>query len=144
MRECVIDASVVVKLFIDDALTARARALFGLLLASPPAVFHIPDLLYSEVVGTLRKRALIGYPNARRDTLRLYDIQFRVTPCRELMVEAVNISLDRVISSYDAFYVALSGRVGAPLITADVRLARAMSGLPGYDVRSLLDLEAPG
>jgi predicted nucleic acid-binding protein len=141
MREWVVDASVVVKLFIADDHTPRARALFAMLLASPPAIFHAPDLLYSEVAGVLRKHALAGYPHARRDTLRLRDIQFRVTPCRDLVTDAVGISLDRVISSYDAFYVALSRRVSAPLITADERLFRALAGLMGYDVRSLAEID---
>jgi predicted nucleic acid-binding protein len=87
------------------------------------------------------KHALAGYPHARRDALRLHDIQFRVTSCRDLVTDAIGISLDRVISSYDAFYIALSRRVSAPLFTANERLVRALAGLRGYDVRSLADID---
>ena len=145
MREYVIDASVAVKLFIADALSPKVIALFDMLGALSPPVLHAPDLLYSEVTGALRKRALLaGYPHARRDVLRLYEIPFRVAPCRELMAEAIGISLDRVISSYDAFYVALSRRLKVPLVTADERLVRAVLALPGYDVRSLAGLKISG
>jgi len=40
----------------------------------------------------------------------------------------------------DAFYLALSVRVAAPLITADDRLLRAVHGKP-FDVRSLAALD---
>lgn len=148
-REYVVDASVAVKLFIADALSPKAFALFALLGApsssSSSAALYAPDLLYSEVASVLRRRALLsGYPHARRDVLRLYKIPFRVAPCRDLVVEAARISLEQVISSDDAFYVALSRRLSAPLITADMRLARALSGFPDYDVRPLDVLDIPG
>ena len=135
---CVIDASVVVRLFIADALSARAIALFDQLGATSSAIFHAPDLVYSETESVLRKRALVShYPNIRRDMVRLYDFPFEVTSCRDLMIDAATISLARVISSYDAFYVALGARTGAPLVTADEKLVRALTGIAPYDVRSL-------
>ena len=141
--ECVVDASVVVKLFIAEIHTPEAMALFDRLGASSTAVFYAPDLIYAEVIATLRKRALAeGYPNLRRDAARLYEIPFQVTPCRELMLEAVNISMSHGISSYDAMYVALSKQVSAPLITDDARLVRGLSGLP-FDVRPLAEFNLP-
>jgi predicted nucleic acid-binding protein len=53
----------------------------------------------------------------------------------------MELALARRISGYDAFYVALTMHVNAPLITADEKLVRAMAGK--YDVQSLATFPVP-
>jgi predicted nucleic acid-binding protein len=48
-------------------------------------------------------------------------------------MDALRIAADCGISAYDAMYVALSRIAGLPLVTADDRLVRMLSG-SGYDL----------
>ncbi len=61
-------------------------------------------------------------------------------PASELLPEAFEITLTYFLAAYDACYVELSQRLGAPLITCDERLVRALSHAP-YDVRLLKDIQ---
>jgi predicted nucleic acid-binding protein len=58
------------------------------------------------------------------------------------MSEALDIGVARGIAAYDACYVALAQRLVVPLVTADEKLARALSSA-GSDVRWLGDLSLP-
>lgn len=46
------------------------------------------------------------------------------------------------VTAYDATYLALSEALGAPLLTCDTRLARAMSSLSGFE--GSVELFEPG
>ncbi len=59
---------------------------------------------------------------ARQDLAELLALALHVLPTAELATTALEISLKYGISGYDAFYVALSQRVNAPLVTADEKL----------------------
>ena len=45
---CMVDASVGIKLFVVEPLSDEAHALFLRLSSDPPARFHVPDLFYIE------------------------------------------------------------------------------------------------
>jgi predicted nucleic acid-binding protein len=49
-------------------------------------------------------------------------------PALEIGADALQVALDHGISAYDAMYVALSLSTGLPLVTADNRLVRMLSG----------------
>jgi predicted nucleic acid-binding protein len=133
----VVDASVGVKLFVTEPLSDEAAALFDRLAAPQPAAFHVPDAFYYGVAATLRKYAIAaGYPNLQRDVARLVDLNLSITPTVVLLMSAAQLSTDYRLSIYDALYLALAVEVRAPLITADDRLLRSLSGKP-FDVRSL-------
>ena len=51
----VIDASVGIKLFVNEPFSDQAHALFGKLTDDPPAEFYIPDLFYIECANILLK-----------------------------------------------------------------------------------------
>jgi predicted nucleic acid-binding protein len=143
VHQFVIDASVGVLLYVRDALTPRAYDLFAHLASPQPALLHVPDLFYAECLGALRKHALrFGYTNLTQDVLRLHALSLSVTPCTDLLIDACDISMAHGISSYDGFYVALSARVGAPLITADERLAHALRTTP-YNFHTLATYDIP-
>ncbi len=141
--QCVVDCSVGVMLYIDDPLSPRADLLFAHLAARWPAVLHVPDLFYAECLSVLRKYMLRhGYATLTRDVASLCNLALQVTPSVDMTQEAAAIMVSYGISAYDAFYVALAGRVGAPLITADDRLVRALAGSP-YDAQSLSTCAIP-
>lgn len=139
---CVVDASVAVDLFVPDPLSEKAIALFDVLAADSDSAFFVPDLFYSEVLSALRKyeQAVNDYAELEVDMALLVDFPLRVASCRELLITAAQISRMHMLSTYDSFYLALSQREGAPLITADERLVNGVRG-KGFDVRYLVDVD---
>jgi len=52
---CVVDASVGIKLFVKEEFSEQAHALFAHLTATPPAQLHVPDLFFIECTNILWK-----------------------------------------------------------------------------------------
>lgn len=139
--DCVVDASVGLKLFLDEPLSERADALFDHLTDEIPASFYCPDLFFIECVNILWKYVRHhGYPreNAQQDVADLGNLNLRAVPTQELIEAAFQIAADRGITAYDASYVVLSQRLDLPLITADEPLARRLADSQ-FDVRWLGD-----
>lgn len=143
--QCVVDANVALKLFFEQSGSDRADALFAYLEANPRARFHVPDFFYAECASALAqyvRLAEYSAVQARADMAALLDLALHVVPTADLATEAMDIALAHRIIGYDAFYVALSHQLNAPLITADEKLVRALAGKP-YSVQSLMDLKIP-
>lgn len=123
---CVVDASVGVKLFIIDELSDRAHQLFGLLTTPSPGEIFVPDLFYIECANVLWKYvrwAGMEADVARSDLEDLASLSLNVTSTADLMIEALELAVEYSITAYDACYVALSRHLGLQLITADQKLA---------------------
>lgn len=137
--DCVVDASVGIKLFLDEPLSERADALFDHLSDNLPALLHVPDLFFIECANILWKYVRYhGYPreDALLDVIDLGDLNLRAVPTQELIEAALPIALNLGITAYDASYVALSQKLDLPLVTADEPLARRLAGSE-FDVRWL-------
>ena len=68
--DCVVDASVGIKLFLVEPLADRADTLFASLTESPPARLYVPDLFFIECANILWKYVhRFGHSpeNARQD-----------------------------------------------------------------------------
>jgi predicted nucleic acid-binding protein len=142
LARLVVDASVAMKLFVMEEDSERALTLFRRARGFPPAQFFAPDLLCIECTNALWKQVRrFDYPaeRAARAIKYLLDLPFVVCPTSDLAGESLDLAVEKDISAYDACYVALSRRVGAPLVTADERLVRKFAGGP-YDVRRLGDV----
>jgi predicted nucleic acid-binding protein len=131
----VVDANVVVKLFVDEELSDEARALLGRLALSEPAQFFVPDLLLAECANVLWKYVqFYGYDveMARANLADLADLAIQTMPVPSLFQEAFEIGCRLNIAVYDACYVALAEGLECPLVTADESLFRrfADQGLP--------------
>lgn len=121
----VVDASVVVGLVASpgaaaDALAERLgrRGRFGTL--------HAPDVLAAEVDSALRglvlgRRLTAAQGATAREAARVLPIE--LWPWAVLSDRAWELRDN--LSSYDAGYVALAEHLGAVLVTADARIARA-------------------
>ena len=141
-RDCVVDASVGIKLFLVEEGSDAAHDLFGRLVAHPPGRLCVPDLFYAECGNILWKYVRrFGYPVDRaqlavRDlsALRLYTVS-----TADLLGKAVDLALARDVTVYDACYAVLAGQLDIPLVTADQTLRR---NLTGSGIR-VLDLAAP-
>jgi predicted nucleic acid-binding protein len=141
----VVDASVGIKLFVAEDLSDKAYALFAQLAGVPPAQFLVPDLFYIECANILWKYVRrLGHPadKARQDMIDLSGLLLQRTATAELAMEALDVALVHGIAAYDACYVALAQRLRVPLVTADEKLARALSSASSQ-VQWLGDLALP-
>ena len=139
--DCVLDASVGIKLFLVEDHSKRARALFAHLEGPLPAQFFVPDLFFVECANILWKYVRrFGYPSqsAQQDVADLVALPVQVVPTGALVESALKLALDYSLTAYDASYVALSDRLALPLVTADERLVQSLDGTR-LDVRSLVD-----
>src|SRR5277367_10287 len=118
--EVVVDASVAAKIYIAEAGSEAAEALF---LSDTRTV--APDLVIVELTNVAVKRVRRG--DIPRDAearmaasvLTMYD---ELPPCADLMDRAFALAADHGLSTYDATYVALAEARGCDLVTADPRL----------------------
>lgn len=139
--DCVLDASVGIKLFIAEALSDHAHALFAHVADDPPVRFFVPDLFYIECTNILWKyvkRLGLTAEDARLCGQQLGLLALTSFSTAALMIDALDFAIVYDITAYDAVYAALAQQLATPLMTADARLARSMSAAP-IDVRWLGD-----
>jgi predicted nucleic acid-binding protein len=140
----VVDASVAVKLVIPEEHSGEAEELFGLLALPSPTVIAAPDLLTIECANVLRsrvKRRMMTAATAREALEALRALPIETTSAADDVAEALAFALEHDISAYDACYVRLAIRLGAPLVTADRKLLIA---LQKHAVPALWLGDAPG
>jgi predicted nucleic acid-binding protein len=142
---CVVDASVGIKVVMAEADSALAHALFEHLDRDPGARFYVPDLFLTECANALRtlaKRGLISHTDA---VAKLADLQARrlqTLASDTLVNDTLTLALAHDLSVYDAIYVAAAADRGIPLITADDKLVRKLTGT-GHAVLPLNSLSIP-
>jgi len=124
----VVDASVGIKLFIEEEFSEQANALFSYLTAEPPAEFYIPDLFYIECTNILLKytrRFGRSLEDSQADVTDLKLLSLRPTSTADLMEDALLLASEKNLTAYDACYAVLAQKLEIPLITADQQLAQA-------------------
>lgn len=127
LSQCVVDASVCVKLFIREIDSDRAIRLF----ADTHTTRYAPDLLLIECANVLWTKVRNGsYPavDAVEDMQDLRTMDTVIEPLADVVVEALALANLHDISAYDACYVALAEKMGIPLVTADDKLAAKLAG----------------
>jgi predicted nucleic acid-binding protein len=137
--DCVVDASVGIKLFLVEPLSDRADALFARLVATPPARFYVPDLFFIECANILWKYTRrYGYPPGavQQNVIDLARLPLQSASTADLAEEALALAMSHEFTACDAAYVALSRRSSLPLVTADEPLVHRLAGT-GLDVRWL-------
>ena len=124
-----VDASVVIKLFIKEPLSDQAEALFSILEAAPSALY-VPDLFFIECTNILWKHIKrFGYPEdkAHEDLATLKDLALHIFATTDLMEDALGIAVAHDITAYDGCYVALGKQLKIPVVSADEKLVRKMA-----------------
>ena len=123
----VVDASVVVEYLIELQLAAHATRFFaGLVSGEGDLQLWAPDLIFAEATSALRKlvrRRAITEREGGQAVQRLARLPIIATGTAGLLPAVWR--LRSTITAYDACYVALAARLGAPMVTADARLGRA-------------------
>jgi predicted nucleic acid-binding protein len=129
----VVDASVGIKLFVPEKDSEKVHWLFARLFEDPPVALYVPDLFFVECANVLWKNVRRGGCPAKHALKSLSDlrsIELLTISTVDLMESALQIACDKGVTVYDACYVALAERVGAPLVTADERLASMIAPGP--------------
>ncbi len=124
----VVDASVVIKWFVEENLVAEADGL----LRRPESLFA-PDLVVTEVTNIAWKKVLRGDLEAEQAEFIPASVhvgQLDLVPSTMLHRRALAIGLEIQHSIYDCLYLALAERMGNSLITADERLIGKLEGSP--------------
>ena len=125
----VVDASVGIKLFVEEEFSERAHALFSHLAADPPAELYVPDLFYIECTNILLKytrRFGRSLEDSQSDLVDLSRLRLISTSTADLMEQALLLASELKLSAYDACYAVLAQQLGIPLVTADQPLARTL------------------
>lgn len=134
----VVDASVGIKLFVEEEFSEQAHALFSYLAADPPAELYIPDLFYIECTNILLKytrRYGRSLEDSQADIADISLLSLKSTSTAELMENALLLALKKTLTAYDACYAVLAQKMEIPLITADEPLSKAIK--PSVFLRDL-------
>ena len=114
----VVDASVIVKWFMEEDNSDKARILRNEHVTGK-TILVIPELAIAEVINALR------YKKFEKEKLKevnkiLWEFEFKIERLNEnLMQKTIETALQRSLTIYDSVYVALAHLHGVPLITAD-------------------------
>ena len=126
---CVMDASVGIKLFIEEEFSDKVQRLFAKLTEDPRAEIHVPDLFYIECANILLKytrRFDRPLEDSLADIKDLGKLALKTTSTLELIEDALQLASEKKLTAYDACYAVLAQKLGLPLITADAPLAKAI------------------
>ena len=121
----VVDASVAVKLLVDEPDSDAAREL-----AASGQELHAPRLMASEVANTLWRKARVGEierADAGTAMALLRDMPLRWNDDETVTADAVRLALALDHPVYDCVYLALAHRIGATVVTADRRFVTAVA-----------------
>jgi predicted nucleic acid-binding protein len=140
MAEIVIDASVVVALYVEEPLSAAAEATLTRA-RDEGAGLHAPDLLLIECANAFWKRVQRGELDrasamtaiaelSRLEALHLHPLDAHLVP------PALSLAIAHSLTAYDAAYAALAVQLGGVAVSGDRRfLERATEGgLPVVEV----------
>lgn len=132
----VLDASVIVKCFLTEDGSDKARTL-----VATGFPWIAPELLQLEVASVALKALRRGFVDrafANSMVAGAPKLLHEIVPLNDLSLEAFRIAADCGISAYDAAYLALAEARSTCLLTADERLvARAVAAGLAHLVRDL-------
>lgn len=125
----VIDASVVIKLYIPEILSDKSEEVMSRV-ADGKLMLWAPDLLYPETGNILwRKQRLHELTLAEVEEIvdAITYLPIRIEQSRPVMPLAVTIAMHSGITVYDAMYVAVARIYETRMITADRKLVDALA-----------------
>lgn len=122
--EVVVDASVVVKWFVEEEYSREARLLRDAY-ANGLVDLAAPSLLPYEVINALKYSGAFGEDELKEAASILEDHQIALYDLvGEVAQKAVEIAMRKGVTVYDAAYVALAHELDTVIYTADEKLLR--------------------
>jgi len=118
----VLDASVILKWFIEENDSEKARAILNRYIKGD-FIIVVPDFLLYEVANVLKYSGAFSEKEVTEAITSLYDLEIKIiSSLPDVIKTMIKLSFQKGITSYDAIYLALAMELQVPLITADVRL----------------------
>lgn len=118
----VIDASVVIKWFIEEKDSAKALLLKDNHI-NGKTILIAPDLLIYEVANVLLFSKIFTPLEIKGCLQDLYELEIDlINPSIDFVLSAIELAFSKQISIYDASYLALAKELDTKLITADKKL----------------------
>jgi predicted nucleic acid-binding protein len=139
----VLDASVILKWFLDEEGTSQALQLRDEFYRGKREIV-VPDLLLMEVANALRYNPSFTGEEIKEAIETLFDIGILiVTPTRSLMVRAIDLAKSLNVTCYDAVYLALAQELDFEFITADKKFWKSVAERKGQrlSVKLLANLD---
>jgi len=141
MREIVIDASVVVKWFIEEIDSDKARFLRDKFIDGKIELIA-PSLLYFEVLNALKYSQLFDRSELDDAGESLENYGFNVITIKdEIRKHMIKIAVDHEMSIYDASYLGLSIRLRKIYYTADEKIIKKLPSTLKKNVKNLKQVE---
>lgn len=124
----VVDASVILKWFIEESDSNKATAIKNNHIAGLYSI-TIPDIAIYEVGNALRYKSEFSIREVARCLEDLYALSLDIiSPYPDIGYLVTEISRQNDITFYDAFYIALAKELGLEFITADRQLYEKTRG----------------
>jgi predicted nucleic acid-binding protein len=126
---CALDASVGIKLFVEEEFSDKVERLCAKLAQDPQTEIHVPDLFYIECANILLKytrRFDRPLEDSLADIRDLNSLDLKVTSTSELIGDALQLAEKKNLTAYDACYAVLAQKLELPLITADTPMPNAV------------------
>jgi predicted nucleic acid-binding protein len=108
--QCVLDASVAIKWYVNEIGSDVARELLGRIMHLDSQT-HVPSHFYIEsanVLWTCVRRNRLSHEKATEAMATLAAVDMRIAPIERLSEAALALSLEHGVAAYDAAYLALA------------------------------------
>ena len=128
-RQIVVDASVVVKWFVEEEYSREARLLRDAYVNGLIDLIA-PSLLPYEVLNALKYSGAYGEDELKEIAQTLDDFQFTLFNLEgDLARKAIEIAMRKGVTIHDASYIALAQILNTEMYTADEKLHRKIHDL---------------
>lgn len=137
--EWVVDASVVVKLYVTEEFSEEARSF----IRDSASRFYAPDFIFLECAHVLLKYwRRVGHPLevTLQNLYKLRRLRLRPVRVPAFLAPAISLAAKYDLTAYDATYATLAQSLAVPLVTADGKLLRKLKG-SDIDIRWIGDIE---
>ncbi len=141
MNKIIVDANVVVKWFIEEKDSPKAKILRAKFIDGEIELI-IPSLLFFEVLNALKYSKLFNQAelNDAGESLENYGFNV-ITIKKKIREHMVKIAVEHDISIYDASYLGLSIAMGGILFTADEKIIKKLPKRLKKWVKNLSQIE---
>ena len=119
----VLDALVIVKWFTQEEKRSEALEIREKFINQKIDIV-VPDLILYEISNALRYNPRFDEEDVKEAIDSLIKMELNIiTPTKDIIERAIEISFLKNISVYDAHYIALAENIGFDLVTADEKLS---------------------